>query len=417
MSRNSAFAARPNRAMKPARPLRTTSSGSGSPPPGSMRVLGSAAPSSRQNRQATRPAVTVTAPRTTVSTPIQTVRDTPSTSGPADTGEQPISSSPQPTSRWALQATTPPSTANHSSRGAARRRSSTLLVTSPPSQVGPDVERQHDDHPHRVDEVPVHGRGLHVQVASLVEVAEPGPDLHEQDQQQADRHVHAVEAGDGEEQRPVGVGRRGELLQLGHVLIALESQEGRPEHERGGQPQAQPADMPGPDAPVGEDHGHATGQQDDAHHQRQGQLRGLDGAQRPVRGRLESEVEVAGDEGGEQGRLGGDEHDHAPPAGRAAGRDLGGDLLGGHRASSCLRGQAQAASPARTTGTPRAATTYQPASRPPKPSRKPTATTSGTTVSSGISIARSGSASSSLVRSTSWSPASWRSSLAWAASR
>src|SRR5215213_11832517 len=202
MSRNSPFAAKPNRAMKPARPLRTRSSGSGSAPPGSMRVLGSAAPSSRQNRQASRPAATVTAPSTTVSTPIQTVRDTPRTCGPADTGEQAISSSPQPTSRWALQATAPPSTANHSSRGAARRRSSALLVTPPPSQVRPDVQRQHDDHPHRVDEVPVHGRGLHVQVPLPVEVAEPDPDLDEQDQQQADHHVHAVETGDGEEQRP-----------------------------------------------------------------------------------------------------------------------------------------------------------------------------------------------------------------------
>src|SRR5215212_4065473 len=200
MSRNSPFAAEPNRAMKPARPLRTRSSGSGSAPPGSMRVLGSAAPSSRQNRQASRPAATVTAPSTTVSTPIQTARDTPSTSGPADTGEQAISSSPQPTRRWALQATAPPSTANHSSRGAARRRSSTVLLTPPPSQVGPDVERQHDDDPHRVDEVPVHCRGLHVQVARPVEVAEPGADLHEQDQQQTYQHVHAVEAGDGEEQ-------------------------------------------------------------------------------------------------------------------------------------------------------------------------------------------------------------------------
>src|SRR5215217_6954324 len=113
MSRNNALAARPNRAMNPARPLRTSSS------------------------------------------------------------------SPQPTSRWALQATAPPSTANHSSRGAARRRSSTLLVTPPPSQVRPDVQRQHDDHPHRVDEVPVHGRGLHMQVPFPVEVAEPGPDLDE----------------------------------------------------------------------------------------------------------------------------------------------------------------------------------------------------------------------------------------------
>src|SRR5438128_8259702 len=56
-----------------------------------------------------------------------------------------------------------------------------------------DVDGHVDDDPHDVDEVPVDPRQLDSVVVLLREVPAEGADRREQEQRQADEHVHAVQ--------------------------------------------------------------------------------------------------------------------------------------------------------------------------------------------------------------------------------
>src|SRR5262245_7455586 len=67
-----------------------------------------------------------------------------------------------------------------------------------------DVDRQVDDDPHDVDEVPVDPADLDAVVVLRREVPPEGPDRHEQEDREADEDVCAVQARQAEEDRREG---------------------------------------------------------------------------------------------------------------------------------------------------------------------------------------------------------------------
>src|SRR6476660_6345200 len=89
-----------------------------------------------------------------------------------------------------------------------------------------DVDRREDDDPHDVHEVPVDARHLDAQVLLrlLREVAAPGADVGEGQQDEADGHVRAVQAREAVEDRAEGV-RVGREVEVG-VLVDLDEEEG-----------------------------------------------------------------------------------------------------------------------------------------------------------------------------------------------
>src|SRR5947208_13507351 len=89
-----------------------------------------------------------------------------------------------------------------------------------------DVDRREDDDPHDVDEVPVDARHLDAEVLLRLraEVAAPGANVGEGQEDEADRDVGAVEAGQRVEDRREGVGAGAEAQV--DVLVDLDEEEG-----------------------------------------------------------------------------------------------------------------------------------------------------------------------------------------------
>src|SRR3712207_575101 len=93
-----------------------------------------------------------------------------------------------------------------------------------------DVDRQVDDDPHDVDEVPVDARHLDAAVLLGREVPAERPDRREDEQRQPDRHVRAVQAGQPVEDRALRERlRRDALARQVDVLVDLDEEERRAE--------------------------------------------------------------------------------------------------------------------------------------------------------------------------------------------
>src|SRR2546422_3049677 len=134
-------------------------------------------------------------------------------------------------------------------RVGARARRTTTRTTSERSDRGRlpiswpyvrgQVDRDEDEDPHRVDEVPVQSDDLDGEVSVGVEAAMPRVVLEPQVHQQPHEHVEPVKSSDGEEQGSVYISSRRELLDLRDVLDGLKSEERGPQGEREEQPESQ----------------------------------------------------------------------------------------------------------------------------------------------------------------------------------
>src|SRR6266542_4245930 len=337
----------------------------------------------------------------------------------------PSSKMPSPMRRCAPQASGGPNRPNHRardrellwSRSSPRTRLAIQLTSRP--HVRGQVKDDQDENPHGVHEVPVQGDDFDRQVIDGGEPSSPGVELEPHVHQQPHGHVGSVESGDGEEQRAIHVGAGRELLQGLVVLEALEREERGAHQEGQEEAELQPANLAFPDAHVGPVHRSAREQQDGRHDRHQGQLRFLDPAGGPHRSGLKADEEIAGQQDGEQGGLGEDQDDHAPPAGRLASfhtHPVGGQFglrpdpdrahgatpttIGGPGSSSSLTLN-QNKTPPTAIATPMTVTATTPVSRPAKIPARPNAVATGTYEPWGMGMTDSSSASTTLVPSVS----------------
>src|SRR5690242_18227427 len=88
----------------------------------------------------------------------------------------------------------------------------TALMSISSHDVRYEIERREHHEPDDVDEVPVECRVRHREMPLRGEVPQPGAQLHDDVEEQADEHVRAVKAGDREEERAVGVRLEREVL-------------------------------------------------------------------------------------------------------------------------------------------------------------------------------------------------------------
>src|SRR5215211_757269 len=172
-----------------------------------------------------------------------------------------------------------------------------------------DVNRDVDDDPHDVDEVPVDAWHLDAEVVLgfRAEVAAEGADRREREEHQADEDVGSVEAGEAVEDRAEGevTGAEAEV----HVLVDLDEEEGRSQQPGGHQAQFEAGAIAAADRLQGIVDREAGGDQDRGVHARHG-LRQFEWFRRPAR-RVDDypEEEVRGEEGPEEHHLGDDEEE------------------------------------------------------------------------------------------------------------
>src|SRR5688500_14765252 len=102
-----------------------------------------------------------------------------------------------------------------------------VVFGAPPA---PDVDRHEKEQPDQVDEVPVPRRRLEPEVLARGEVAEVGAAQTDDQEDRADDHVEAVEAGRHVERRAIGVAAEAERRVP--ILVGLDAGEQQAEQDR-----------------------------------------------------------------------------------------------------------------------------------------------------------------------------------------
>ena len=92
--------------------------------------------------------------------------------------------------------------------------------------VPPDIDADEQEQPHDVDEMPVPGGGLEAEVMIRLEMPEISAEQTHREEDGADDHVRAVEAGRHEEGRAIDIAGEGERG-MG-IFVSLHAGEGRP---------------------------------------------------------------------------------------------------------------------------------------------------------------------------------------------
>ena len=175
-----------------------------------------------------------------------------------------------------------------------------------------EIQSRENEQPHSIDEMPVHDRIGNSIVALSVEMPEPGPNLHVQIHEQAERNVSSMETGNRDEERVVRA-RRPARLTIG-VLVCLNCEENHSQNERDGQSNPETSCISILDAFLAPPSSRTARQENRSHYQRP--------RERDVLSALGTEShdaaaqkEIRSEKTGEQHCLGRAQADRSPPRG------------------------------------------------------------------------------------------------------